>query len=723
MDSLSEQISAAAESLGPFGRLDLSQRVGALQLMPENGANVLRLELAASVLSTLPPAHDLATISVRRWRRWLESAPVGDPRVRSAEDPACNPFTETIVFFGGSYTVLPGAAERSAARLQLLLRSIFIGDQASVALSKGLVQSAYDLALAALTLSNDCAAKAGLRRNEQAATLPTDQIVQPNGERRVQLRDAVTFSSATLETLFSCLGVNVEALSPLTIDASSAIASAVSLDALPVYRRPILRIDDSCVLIAPGSLPAALTHAILSIASEHGELPAIAERFRATTFHSVDLALNRLGCSRLDEPQASNDPGFAATRALYRIDSDKVLELLLLTDPLENFDPTTISGDWSLGGLSERVQDAIRALEDRMVTSRNAPNGVLALVAVASPARTFVIGLGESRFAKCLLMPAEDLDVIAHTEPGHGLLLWQYAKASHRLRDHANVLRFDPLDEFAVWKRNGYTYYMSDERRPTHIAIDPGTAIDMRIQARDALDIHGVPGADRHSTVEVIRFDKPDVPIYMPRPGSAATFSLTVKGLPLTLWIEATRTPDDPRFEQLMSGLVDLIAYWIWQFEPHLRDTLSRLAERLDPMVIEVDVVESETWFAGQPASPEPPEVLDVEHSDRGLSLTFREGTSALLRGGDNAGEREIVRHLLGALHGEGQNAVGADDRPSEDVIAQALDEYAPIGLKKKLFLIGGEVSAILDDSDLPPYRPLQHAVRDEWRESRTGAA
>ena len=717
MDSLSEQISAAAESLGPFDRLDLSQRVGALQLMPENGANVLRLELAASVLSTLPPAHDLATISARRWRRWLESAPVGDPRVRSAQDPACNPFTETVVFFGGSYTVLPGAAERSAAQLQLLLRAIFMGDQASVALSRELTQSAQDLALAALMLSNDCAARAGLTRNEQAATLPTDEIAQPNGERRVQLRDAVTFSSATLETLFSHLGVDVEALSPLTIDAGTTIASAVSLDDLSVYRRPILRIDDSYVLIAPGSLPAALTHAILSTASEYGELPAIAERFRDTTFHSVNLALNQLGCSRLDGPQASNDPEFPATRALYSIDSDKVLELLLLTDPLENFDPTRIFGDWSLGGLSERVQDAIGSLEDRMVMSRNAPNGVLALVALASPARTFFIGLGESRFARSLLMSAEDLDVIAHTEPGHRLLLWQYAKASHRLRDYARVLRFDPLDEFAVWKGNGYTYYMSEERRPTDVVIDPGSAIDMRIQARDALDNHGLPAANDHSTVEVIRFDKPDVPIYMPRPGSAPTFSLAVEGLPLTFWVEATRIPDDPRFEQLTRGLVDLIAYWIWQFEPHLRGTLDRLAERLDPMVIEVDIVESEAWFAEQTASPDSPEVLNVEHRDRGLKLTFREGTSALLGGGDNAGEREIVRHLLGALHDEGQNAVGADDRPSEDVIAQALDEYAPIGLKKKFFLIGGEVGAVLDDSDLPPYRPLQHAVRDEWRD------
>ena len=714
MDSLDVQISAAADSLQPFNRLDLSQRVGALQLTPENGANVLRLELAASVLSTLPAAPDLATVSTRRWRRWLGAAPFGDSRVRSAEDPSCNPFTETVVFFGRSYTVLPGTYERSASLLQMLLRAIFLGDQAAATFSNEFAQAAQDLALAALTLSNECAAKAGLRRDERADTLPTDEIVQPRGERLGRLRDAVTFSSAALEGQLSSLGVDLEALSSLTMDAGTAKASAISIDDLPVYRRPILRIDGSYVLIAPGSVPAALTHAILSKASECGDLPAVAERLRDTAFKGVDRALNLLGCSRLDGPQVSSDPAFPATRALYSIDSDKVVELLLLTDPLEDFDPATIHGDWSHGELSERLDEEIRALEVRMVMNGNAPNGALALVALASPGRSVFLGVGEFRFARTLLFWATDLEVIAHAEPGHRLLLWQYAKASYRLRDYATVRAFDPLDEFAVWRENGYTNYMSDDRRPRRVFVLPGSAVDMRIETRDALDIHGVLAASGHSTVEVIRSDKPDVPIYMPRPGVVAAFSLMVEGLPMTLWVEAARTPDDPRFEQLMRGLVDLIAYWIWQFEPHLRETLERLTRRFDPMVIEVDLAESETWFAEDVGSPENP---DVQHTDRGIKMTFKEGTSALFRGGDNAGEREIVRLLLEVFHDSGRDAAGLDDRPSEDSVAKALDAHAPLGLKKKFILIGGEVGTILDESDLPPYRPFQPAVLDEWRD------
>ena len=339
---------------------------------------------------------------------------------------------------------------------------------------------------------------------------------------------------------------------------------------------------------------------------------------------------------------------------------------------------------------------------------------MLALVAFASPGRRLFLGLGHCRFARPLLTAAEDLEVIAHTEPSHRLLLWQYAKASDRLRDYARVQVFDPLDEFAVWRQHGFTYYMSDGRRPTGVLITPGSAVGMRIEARDARDIHGMPAADGLSTVEVIRYHEPDVPIYTPRPGSRANFSLTVEGLPMTLWVKAVRTAEDRRFEELLHGLVDMIAYWVWQFEPHLHETLERLARGFNPLVLEVDVVESEAWFADDVASND---ALAVEPTGRGFKLTFREGTSALVRGGDNAGERKIVGLLLEALHDRGRDAARVDTRPSEDAVVRALDMYAPLGPKKKLFLIPGDASTVLGDRDLPPYRPLQPAAFEEWRD------
>lgn len=274
----------------------------------------------------------------------------------------------------------------------------------------------------------------------------------------------------------------------------------------------------------------------------------------------VSTTPNLLGCFRLSGPEVLEDPAFPATRALYGIDIDKVLELILLTNPLQDFDPTTIGGDRSPENLGERVAEEVLAIEDRMATSEVVPNGALALVAFDSPVS---MGLGKTRFVLPLMFAAADLEVIAHTEPSHHLLLWQYAKACDRLRDYARVWAFDPLDEFSAWRDLGFTFhtsYMSDDHSPTDVLIAPGSAVDTRIEARVALDVHGMLAANGQGTVEVIRFHKPDIPIYMPAPGTVPTFSLAVEGLPLALWVEAVRTVSDSRFEQLMHGLVDLIA-------------------------------------------------------------------------------------------------------------------------------------------------------------------
>lgn len=711
LDSLAAQASAAGHSLGPFDRLDLAQRVGALQLMPENGANVVRLELAASIVSALPAVYDLPQISTSRWRRWLGHPALGS--VRRLEDPPSNPFTETVVFYGGSYTVLPGTAERSAPRLQMVLRAIFLGDQSQLTLSNEFRRAAHELALAALTVSNECALKADLGRSEEAHRVPTDEVFQPLGEHLARLRRAVTFPADALTARLSTLGLDVDALAPLTLDIGTTSPSDLNPEQLPVYRRPILRVDGSYVLIAPSSLPAALTHAILSKASECGDLPVVAKRLRDATFESVDHSLHMLGCSRVEEREVTSDPTFPATRALYSIDTDKVLALILLTDPLRQFDAATVGGTWPQENLNERLGEEIRKIEEETALRQNAPNGVLMLVAFASPGRRLFLGLDDYGFARPLLTAAEDLEVIANAEPGHLLLLWQYAKASDQLRNHTEVLGFDPLDEFTVWRSNGFTYYMSDGRQPTVLSCAPGSAVSMRVEARDARDIHGMLAADGLSTVEVIRYHEPDVPIYTPRPGPGTTFSLAVEGLPLALWVKAVRSPEDLRFEELLHGLVDMIAYWVWQFEPHLHETLERLARGLNPLVLEVDVVESEAWFADDVA---PGDALAVDPTGRGFKLTFREGTAALVRGGDNAGEREIVRLLLDALHDRGRDAEGIDNALSEDEVVQALDTHAPLGAKKKFFQIPSEPGTVLNGSDLPPYRPLQPAAFEEWR-------
>ena len=710
-------LSPAAAPLKQFDLLDLSQRAGALQLMPENGANTFRLELACSALLTLVDGPGRDQISDSRWRAWLRSGPLGDSRIRLLEDPPSNPFTETIAFHGGSYTVLPGTAEHAVSHLRILLQSIYLGDSGESRLSDQFVGSVRALTLAILSLSHKCALTAELARGEVGETVPSEEMVQPGSDRLTRLREAVTFPLAELEALLSRAGANVEDLAPLVVDAGSNPPSTVNTADLPVYYRPILRVEDSFVLLAPSSLVAALTHAILSMAHESGDLPVLAERLRGTWFESADRALELLGCDLASGPQSSEDPTLPAVRALYHIDTDKVLALILLTDPFDSFDPASINGEWSSVDLSERAWAEILRIEEMLAALTTPPNGLLALVAVESLGRRFAVGLSDFRYAKPLPLSVNDLEVIAHTEGGNPLLLWQYVNASDRMRDDAAVFCSDPLDEFAFWRSNGFTYYASDEANPISVLIAPGTATELRSEARDALDLHALPAPTGPGVVEVTRrFPNQDIPIYVPRAEAVPVLSMAVDGLPLTLWIQAARRLEDRRFGGLVLSLVDFVAHWIWQFEEHLEETLERLATRFARLVIRVDLVESDAWFGEGPSSGEP---LAVKLDESGsLTVTFLEGAAAHFEGSDNAGEREIVRAMLELLHDFGRDIAMANGRVSDEGITQALESIAPLGLKKKVLFLEGEAATYLDESELLPYRPLQPTATEEWRDS-----
>lgn len=714
LGSITLDLAAVAAPLNRFDRIDLAQRVGALQLMPENAANAVRLEVAGSVISTLANRQRSARISESGWRRWLRYGPLGESRVRSLEDPPCNPFTETIAFYGGSYVVLPGASERAASHLQTMLQAIFVPGLGEPHLNDQFVDSVRRLTLAALTLSHNCIEQAGLGRNETAADAPTEELVQPRAHHRGRLRKAVTFAKAELDAHFLGVGASIDDLSPLVMGVGSGSTAPVNVQDLPVFYRPILRVDDRYVLLAPSSLAAALTHAIMCKAHACGDLPALAERLRRTWFEKTDRALERLGCTLVSAPRSSDDPAFPSTQALYRFDADKLLALILLADPLDNFDPAIIEGEWSTPDVSEAAQAELLRLEERVASRSDPPNGLLTLISIASPGRRVQLGLPRFSFAKPLVLPPNDVEVIAHTERTNPLLLWQYAKASDRLRDSATVFCSNPLDELAFWRLNGFTYYMSDEAEPKGVLIAPGTAVDIRSDARDALDLHALPAPTGPGVVEVERYQNQDVPIYVSRSEADAGFALAVDGLPLTLWIKDARSPQLRRFRGLMADLIEFVSYWVWQFQEHLTETLAPISRQLHRLVLEVDFAESDQWFAEGPLAGEP---LDIERTASGLKLTFREGAAALLAGSDNAGERVIVRIVLEALHDLRHEITGEVDRASGREITEAIADAAPLGLKKKILLLGGDAGVFLDESGLPPYRPLQPAATEEWRD------
>lgn len=698
-----------AAELQAYDQLDLFQRLAVMNLMTENASNSCRLDLAASALLTLEPRSEPGfVVSDHRWTKWFKSTPVSSDWVRRAEDPCCNPFVDEIAFFGGSYRLMPGQMPESSHSLRALLRAIFANGDDLAPLSEEFLSEAHDATLLALTLSDRCIRPLGDPSALHPRTSPSQTLFQPPRGQLERLRPAVTISDEELGHLAGRLRIGTRAFDALISLRGTDIAVSSDLEQLPVYDAPFVRVRANVVVLAPSSIPMALTRHLVRLAVAAGQSDALAARFRRVVFENVMDSLDLLGSRLMTSPHAVDRmPGIAAD---FSLDTDKLLTVLVLSDPLSV--PFSVSEQWERTDLGERINDWI-AEQEVLATARSGLNGLAILVVIASPCRSQMVGLSASRFARTLLLTAEALEVIAQSEPGHQLLLWQYADSSERIREHARVFSFDPLDEFSYWRNNRYSYYSSDDGVPNAIMIDPGTAMALRTEARERSGRRGILASDGVSIAEVIRFHGPDVPVFAIRPEPGRPLEIAVDQLAIPLWVRVPRPLEnsDTNHAHLLYGLADFASYWLWQFTSFLTPRLQRLGRTHDVFILDIVIAHPELWAKdGNSGRP-----LEISPSEHGITATFYPGAVDLFYRGDNSGERVLVRQLLQAI-----DTISFDDpstRSTEEELDLAIDRFAPLGPKKKMPVFRNELALMLNEHGLPRYRPLQMAVLDAWRD------
>lgn len=161
--------------------------------------------------------------------------------------------------------------------------------------------------------------------------------------------------------------------------------------------------------------------------------------------------------------------------------------------------------------------------------------------------------------------------------------------------------------------------------------------------------------------------------------------ALVVEGCALPIWIVAPIELTSERLWRVCFMLVDTLAYWTWQLTSILAKQLEAIAKRgASVFVVEVCPEPGPDWFeeTGHPAG-----TGACECDARGaasLRITITAPFARRFLSADNAGERDVLRQYLRGitrLHGVPS---GADD---EAVIDECINQYAPLGMKKKLLV------------------------------------
>lgn len=712
-DEALTDVSALIDPVTTYDCVDLAAGVGALQLLPENADQLGRLEIAAGAISSLPFDQSRPQMAAPRWRRWLNGPVLGGQDIVSGEDRCDHLFTEAFTFHGGSYIVLPGLFEEATYITRHLTRALFLSNIRT--LDTEFVNRAGRLYASILALSDAVAQRSGLRRGLPPIHRSGNSVLVPSSERFDLLKRAVTFSLDDLTRLLGPLGLDIDAFEDLVATPGDGTVANCIGDKNPIFSRPVLRHGEVFTVVAPSCLLVAARHAVLVRAALAGLMRELADKFRGAVYRDVENSLKLLESRPVADLPPRVDGGPPLVENFFGLDRDKVLHLVLLTDELEDYDPEHVYGEWPIGAAGDQIDSRLVQARTDLFDRFREINEVVHLVVTQGVGRSMALGLAGSgppvEDAATLLLNASDLEVIALAEGGKPLVLRQYARAADSIRDKAAVMAIAPLDEFATYRSSAFSYYLSDEAIPSMIVVSPGSAEPLRMEVQRERDFHAVQYPDDDAVVDVtLLHDDPAYPLYFPLRAPNDAVSLLIESLPLPIWIVGPPGSRDGEDAQLYSMLAEMLGFWLLRLSPILIEALAVVISEYERVQLHLELRSSQEWLKANRDATDA--TLSCEDTGGGrLRLRLGPGVASLLEGPDNAGEREIMRAVLGGISSLLVNTV---QRSLESLVGtpqdEVLDQYVPLGQQKTVFFLNGDDNPQLDSRALPGYRPVQPA-------------
>jgi hypothetical protein len=708
-----------ARRVQPYNPIDLMTSVAALQLLPQNAERALRLEALANVISTLPCRHDNPVMSITKLRRVCNSPPLAD--ISSQEDPSEQAFTEAFTFIGGSYVVFPGIVDDATFVLRHLAQAI-------TQYKKPFPRVFYDTAVrtlgAGLTLSDLVTTRAGLSRGIPPSST-VSKVYVPRSSELSRLKHAVQIKYEDLEQALRVRGFDLHALDPLTVGLGETSLDECAPTTGPLDDRPLVQAGDSVILAVPGLMLAALRHKLICLAQEYGVASILAEGYRHAVWQTVTWSLDFLQHEPSEPSQVPLPPTpseMPTIDGVFSMDTDKALYVSLTADNFREYDKDQVFGMWECPELPEQLEKRQRTVEEFLVEASSGLNEIVVLHLTAGAGRSYILGFGHPPApleSPRLCMDASDFEIIALLEGGNSLMLRKYAIASTRLRDHAQIFAWSELDEFSIYRGNQYSYYLSDEARPTMITVTPGSGLELRLQVIKEFDCHAVPAFEPGYFTEVVRISQNyEMPIYLPTEliVTKRQCAFVIEGLPVHVWVvgpDYKEEPEQHEIAQVYTQVADMIAYWIWQFSSSLAPLLCSFRKRSPVLILKLRATPSKNWLArakqGDQWGDYPIAEYELLENENTILLRVNPGLQRALETPNNQGERDLMAIVLRGLDEIVLESEAEGHLTSQD-IRTILDKYAPLGRKKKALVLDPHENPALSTSGLSQHRSVQMA-------------
>lgn len=680
-----------------YNTADLLKSFAALTLLPTNyGKNYRLEELSTHALinnnnsNRSPNSQDIRNYTE-------ESFPSS-----YMEDPCVNLFTDLITFFGGDYLLLPGITESGEQMLSNLLTAIYQWPE--TVLPDQFKTNVNFVVRLLLLISDKVIHKAGLHRYQEGE-VSEDLISVPNDEKLKQIRSAVTITDAEMDELIKKYSLSKDALNLFILNPTEISEQSLTIERNPLLYKPIVHIEGEYIIASPATIGLTLTDYIWASADQNGCVKNLGNAYHSVIWNSMQLYLGQIGFKGVfvkgEESLENELSGF------YKFDDDKIAYISYVADNGKGYykNPEhAITGSIS----PEETTKAIALLK---ADENYADFQYMHLALLSMIGRTVYYMHKALEGVKTITTPVFDIEVLWRLQNTTAIDLWKFVITKEKFNSHRLPSEFSVLDLLKFYKEHNDSFYYTDEVKAPLPPLNFGECREWLMEAKRNKDPHSI-NYDRHGRIVPVPVQRKDTyaPVYLELMGLAAgELKFAVEGFPQPLWVEPYKIPEalSKELKDIYWQLNDAIAFWLWQVQKDLIPYLDKLGNH--PLLVTFELDEP-VKFEEIRQDYRREENLDsffaLEVTEWGFNITVPSQLIAYLYGANNEGERILVMKLL-----EGFNQFLISKNlpiiPTEK-LEEIIENNAPLGMKKKFFILDSSDNMLFDPRYLQEHRYVQ---------------
>ncbi|WP_312345267.1 SEC-C domain-containing protein [Chryseobacterium binzhouense] len=684
-----------------FDELELLKTFAGLSILPQNHGKNIRLDELV-VRSFLCETEGTSNPDSNELNKFLTAQYPS----HHMEDLCTNTFTDLITFLGGDYIIFPGITENGQELLSNQLGSIFHWPNSAI--PEWFKDNTVTASLFMLGISDLIAKRLKYIRYILDSS-DTKKLFVPDNNKLEEAKSAIFISNDEMTEFLEKKNISPEIVELFTIDPEKEINES-SIDPFnnAILYKPILKTEEGYVILSPTTICLSLSHFIWNMAENNQCMKEVNDAYHAFTWNNLQFGLSKLEFDLISIPEISLDEDMKA--GFYQFDNDKIAFIRYLGDSGKNYysSENGFEGTASLEGLGQpkKIISALRNIEkfkDFKIFSISIPS------VIGGDLMYSIIDDGADEI---LAMPIQELNVLIQLRNVDSIDLWKFSKAQKELRkSNPFFFSFSTLDLLKVFVENSNSFYLSDESANVAPVAEPGYAQDWFIEAKTKTDKHSVlrKNGSNYSFVGVEKKDSFMPVYYNKHEVLTGNPCFVVEGYDMPIWVIPEKIPSVSSYglKSLYFQISEGISYWLWQIRENIKECIKPLCEKPFEIKFEFDNSEKFDVIERNYKRVENLETyFKVSLEDDGFTLVIPSEIIAFLYGGDNEGERVLVRQLLKGFN-ESLSTKGFNIIP-EAKINETIENDVPLGMKKKFYILDTVDNLLMDPTNLKEYRYIQ---------------